>query len=60
MREVDGGVSTLLADVGGFQLHYVNREGLVTTDLREIVRVRVTIQVGRKGSMLAREVAIRA
>ncbi|WHZ24143.1 MAG: hypothetical protein OJF47_003255 [Nitrospira sp.] len=60
MREVDGGVSTLLADVGGFQLHYVNREGLVTTDLREIVRVRVTIQAGRKGSMLAREVAIRA
>ncbi|MCC2640445.1 MAG: exported protein of unknown function [Nitrospira sp.] len=60
MREVDGGASTLLGDVGGFQLHYLNKEGGVTTDSREIVRVRVTIQVGRQGSMLTRDIAIRA
>jgi len=59
MRDVDGGASTLLADVGGFQFHYLNKEGSVTTDSREVVRVRVTIQVGRQGSMLTRDIAIR-
>jgi len=60
MREVDGVASTLLTDVSGFDLHYVDRAGMVTTEARETVRVRVTLQVGRKGSMLAREIAIRA
>jgi prepilin-type N-terminal cleavage/methylation domain-containing protein len=60
MREVDGVASTLLADVEVFQLHYVDRTGVETTDAKETVRLRVTIQVGSKGSMLTREVAIRA
>lgn len=59
MREVDGGASTLLGDVSGFQLQYFNRSGEPTTDVREVVRVRVTIQVGRQGSMLSRDIAIR-
>lgn len=59
MREVDGGASTLLADVGRFDLHYLNRAGKVTADSREVVRVRVTIQLGRQGSMLMRDIAIR-
>ncbi len=59
MREVDGGASTLLADVGSFQLHYLNKEGRMTTDSREVVRVRVTIWVGQERSGLMRDIAIR-
>lgn len=59
MREVDGGASTLLADVGSFRLHYLNKEGRVTTDSREVVRVRVTIWVGQERSKLMRDIAIR-
>ncbi len=59
MREVDGGVSTLLGDVSGFQLQYFDRSGNVTTDVRGMVRVRVTIQVGRQGSRLSRDISIR-
>ena len=59
MREVDGGANTLLADVGSFQLHYLNKEGSVTTDSREVVRVRVTIWVGQERSKLMRDIAIR-
>ena len=59
MREVDGGASTLLADVGEFQLHYLNKEGRVTTYLREVVRVRVTIWVRQERSILVRDIAIR-
>ncbi|MGZ8383860.1 MAG: PilW family protein [Nitrospira sp.] len=59
MREVDGGASTLLADVGKFKLHYLNREGRLTTDVREVARVRVTIWVGQERTSLMRDVAIR-
>jgi hypothetical protein len=59
MREVDGGASTLLGDVSEFQLQYFNRDGHVTTDVREMVRVRVTLQVGRQGSLMSRDIAIR-
>ncbi len=59
MREVDGGASTLLAGVGNFQLLYLNKEGRVTTDSREVVRVRVTIWVGQERSGLMRDIAIR-
>ncbi|MDR4478383.1 MAG: prepilin-type N-terminal cleavage/methylation domain-containing protein [Nitrospira sp.] len=59
MRDVDGGASTLVSDVGRFELQYLNNNGTMTTDAREVVRVRVTIQVGRQGSMLRRDVAIR-
>ena len=59
MREVDGGASTLLADVGEFQLQYLNKEGRTTTDSREVVRVRVTIWVGQERSVLVRDIAIR-
>lgn len=59
MREVDGGASTLLADVDSFQLQYLNKEGRVTSDTREIVRVRVTVEMAQKGSRLMRDIAIR-
>ena len=59
MREVDGGASTLLADVASFQLQYVNKEGRVTSDSREVVRVRVTVEMSQKNSKLTREIAIR-
>lgn len=59
MREVDGGVSTLLGDVRHFQLRYFNRDGEVTEDTREIVRVQVTMGVGAQGLVLSRDIAIR-
>jgi prepilin-type N-terminal cleavage/methylation domain-containing protein len=59
MREVDGGASTLLADVGRFQMQYLNKDGNTTTDSREVVRVRVTIQAGRQGLILMRDISIR-
>jgi len=59
MREVDGGVSTLLSDVRRFQLRYFNRGGNVTDDAREVVRVQVTIEVGTQGLVLSRDIAIR-
>jgi len=49
----------LLGDVNEFQLQYFNRDGHVTTDAREMVRVRVTIEVGRQGSLISRDIAIR-
>ncbi len=59
MRDVDGGASTLLGDVSQFELQYLDRDGRMTTDLSEVVRVRVAIQAGRQGSRLVRDVAIR-
>ncbi|MCE3222458.1 MAG: exported protein of unknown function [Nitrospira sp.] len=59
MREVDGGVSTLLADVESFQLEYVNKQGRMTTDLREVGRIRVTVGMGQKRSRVVREIAVR-
>ena len=59
MRDVDGGASTLLGDVSQFELQYFDRDGRVTTDLSEVVRVRVAIQAGRQGARLVRDVAIR-
>ncbi|ULA65827.1 MAG: hypothetical protein LZF62_10031 [Nitrospira sp.] len=59
MREVDGVASTMLSDVRGVQLQYFNGRGGMETDARDVVRVRVTIQVGRQGSTLSRDIAIR-
>ncbi|MCW5800164.1 MAG: hypothetical protein LZF60_90052 [Nitrospira sp.] len=59
MREVDGVASTVLNDVSGVQLQYFNRNGGMTNDARDVVRVRVTIQAGRQGSKLSRDIAIR-
>ncbi len=59
MREVDGGVSTLLNDVRGFTLRYFNRRGSETDDAREVVRVHVTIEMGMQGLTLSRDIAIR-
>ena len=59
MREVDGGASTLLSDVGEFELRYLDRDGHFTTDSREVARIRVTIWVGQERSRLMRDIAIR-
>ncbi|MBS0171710.1 MAG: prepilin-type N-terminal cleavage/methylation domain-containing protein [Nitrospira sp.] len=59
MRDVDGGASTVLSDVRRFHLRYFNRLGSVTEDVREMVRVQVTIEVGMQGARLTREIAIR-
>ena len=59
MRDVDGGASTLLADMERFQLQYLNREGRMTNDIREVVRIRVTIEMGQKNGALMRDIAIR-
>ena len=59
MREVDGGASTLLADVESFQLQYLGNDGRETNDRREVVRVRVTIEMDQKSSRLMRDIAIR-
>lgn len=59
MRDVDGGSSTLLGDVRRFELQYLDRNGAVATEVGEVVRVRITIQAGRQGSTLLRDVAIR-
>jgi prepilin-type N-terminal cleavage/methylation domain-containing protein len=59
MREVDGVASTVLSDVSGVQLQYFNRSGGMATDTRDVVRVRVAIQVGRQGSRLSRDIAVR-
>lgn len=59
MREVDGGVSTLLSDVRGFQLRYFDRRGRETEDAREVVRVHVTIEMGMQRLTLSRDIAIR-
>lgn len=59
MREVDGVASTMLSDVRGVQLQYFNRRGGMETNARDVVRVRVTIQGGRQGSTLSRDIAIR-
>jgi hypothetical protein len=59
LRDVDGGASTLLGDVSEFELQYLDRNGRVTSNLSDVVRVRAAIQVGRQGSRLVRDVAIR-
>jgi prepilin-type N-terminal cleavage/methylation domain-containing protein len=59
MRDVDGGVNTLLADVERFQVEYFNREGRITSDMREVVRIRVTLDMGAKNLNLVRDIAIR-
>ena len=59
MREVDGVASTVLNDVSDLQLQYFNRSGGVVNDGRDVVRVRVTIQVSRQGLRLSRDIAIR-
>ena len=59
MRDVDGGASTLLGDVGRFELQYLDKNGSVTADVREVVRVRVAIQAGRQGSTVMRDVGVR-
>ena len=60
MRDVDGGASTLLAAVRTFTLQYLNKEGQVTTDSREVVRIRVTIQMGQANWGISRDIAIRS
>jgi hypothetical protein len=59
MRDVDGGANTLLADVERFQVEYFNREGRITSDMREVVRIRVTLSMGPKNFNLSRDIAIR-
>jgi prepilin-type N-terminal cleavage/methylation domain-containing protein len=59
MRDVDGGASTLLADMESFQVQYLNREGRRASDIREVVRIRVTIEMGAKNVQLTRDIAIR-
>ncbi len=59
MREVDGVASTVLNDVSDLQLQYFNRSGGVVNDARDVVRVRVMIQVSRQGLRLSRDIAIR-
>ncbi|MGC3973246.1 MAG: hypothetical protein QM771_02525 [Nitrospira sp.] len=59
MREVDGVASTMLNDVSGLQLQYVNKSGGMANDARDVVRVRVTIQGSRQGLRLSRDIAIR-
>jgi hypothetical protein len=46
-------------DVSEFELQYLDRNGRVTSNLSEVVRVRAAIQAGRQGSRLVRDVAIR-
>lgn len=59
MREVDGVASTVLSDVHIVQLQYFNGSGGMTNDARDVVRVRVTIQMDRQELTLSRDIAIR-
>lgn len=59
MRDVDGGASTLLTDMDRFQVQYLNREGRTTSDMREVVHIRATIDMGAKNLTLVRDIAIR-
>ena len=59
MREVDGVASAMLNDVSEVQVQYFNESGGMANDARDVVRVRVTIQAGRQGLRLSRDIAIR-
>ena len=59
MREVDGVASAVLNDVSDVQVQYYNQSGGMANDARDVVRVRVTIQAGRQGLRLSRDIAIR-
>ncbi|QOJ35708.1 MAG: hypothetical protein HRU82_12480 [Nitrospira sp.] len=60
MRAVDGGASTLVADVREFHLQYLDRHGRETAAADEVVRVRVRAQVGVSGTPFTQDIAIRA
>ena len=59
MRDVDGGVSTLLGGVMLVRFDYLNKEGVVTMDPRQVVLVRVTIAMEGNGPRLTRDVGLR-
>jgi len=48
-RDAGGGAQPLAEGVRRFALSYLDRDGLPTTDRRQIVSVRMELEVGRAG-----------
>lgn len=59
MRDVDGGISTLMSGVDVFRLEYFDNRGVPTTDSRSVARIRVRAGLRSAGSDMVREIGVR-
>lgn len=59
MRQVDGGANTIIGDVSVFQLIYLNRQGMPTTDAGSVSRVRISLTSGRDRQGIVSEIGLR-
>lgn len=59
MRQVDGGINTIIGDVTHFQLNYFNRQGQPTSDAASVSRVRIDLAVGHDRQGVVSEVGLR-
>lgn len=58
MREVDGGASTLIGEITGFRLRYLDRDGMRTADPSRVALVRIEAAAGG-GHAVVRNVWVR-
>jgi hypothetical protein len=58
MRQVDGGVSSLIGNVSRFRLSYLAADGRPTTEARRVSRIAVDLTVGRDNEAVTSLVGI--
>ena len=59
MREVDGGIGTLISGISDFRLEYFGRNGFPTTDSALVARVRVTASLKDVRGLTIHEIGLR-
>jgi hypothetical protein len=59
MREVDGGIGTLISGISDFRLEYFGRNGFPTTDSALVARVRVTVGLKDIHGLTIHEIGLR-
>ncbi len=59
MREVDGGIGTLISGISDFRLEYFGKNGFPTTDSAVVTRVRVTVGLKDIHGLMIHEIGLR-
>ncbi len=59
MRSVDGGANPLIGEITRFQVNYLDRDGVPTTDPSRVARLLVEAAVGGDAAVLARVIGLR-
>jgi hypothetical protein len=60
MRQVDGGSNPLIGDLAWFRLHYLDREGRLTSEASRVTRIQAELSVGDGHRIIRSEVGLRA